>query len=299
MNPPLDCGVSRQIIRRLVSFRSDGVSVLNIDKQVALITGASSGIGKDFALRLLAKGCIVYAAARRVDQMADIEAAGGFALAMDVTDDSTMVSGVDRVVRQQGRIDILINNAGYGQYGALEDVAIEVARRQFEVNLFGLARLTQLCLPHMRAQKFGRILNISSIGGRFAAPLGGWYHSSKFALEGYSDALRNEARRFGIDVVIIEPGAVQSEWSGIAAQEAKRFSSDGVYAPMVSTMEKFRDGKLKEAPASVISDLVIKALTARTPKARYHGGTLAGPMLFFRRWCSDRMFDKLIMSAFK
>jgi len=141
-------------------------------RPVALITGASSGLGKDIALRLLQDGYAVYGAARRVDRMQDIVAAGGTALAMDMADEPSLVTCVDRIIHEHGRIDVLINNAGYGQYGALEDVQIEDARRQFETNLFGLARLTQLCLPHMRARKAGKIFNISSVGGKLATPLG-------------------------------------------------------------------------------------------------------------------------------
>ena len=273
--------------------------MVQVRKPVALITGASSGIGKDFALRLVQDGYTVYGAARRVDRMQDIFAAGGNTLAMDVTDEVSMVTGVDHIIRAHGRIDVLINNAGYGQYGALEDVTIADARRQFETNLFGLARLTQLCLPHMRAQKSGKIFNISSVGGKLATPLGGWYHASKFALEGYSDALRMETRPFGIDVVVIEPGAVKSEWSGIAANEAERISGKGAYAGIVAKLKKLQAGQHKESPPGVITDLIVKALRARTPRTRYHGGMLAGPMLLMRRHLSDRLFDRVIMSAFR
>jgi len=231
--------------------------------------------------------------------MNDLVAAGGTALAMDVTDEMSMVAGVDRIIREQDCIDVLINNAGYGQYGALEDVPIEDARKQFEINLFGLARLTQLCLPHMRARKSGKIFNISSVGGKLATPLGGWYHASKFALEGYSDALRMELRLFGIDVVVIEPGAVKSEWSGIAAQEAERMSGQGAYAGIAAKLLAIQAKQRTEPPPSVISDLIIKAVRARTPKTRYHGGMLAGPMLFMRRYLSDRLFDRVIMLAFR
>ena len=144
-------------------------------KRVALVTGASSGLGKDFALRLLAEGYAVYGAARRIERMRDIEAAGGVALTMDVTDDDTMIVAINRMISEQSRIDVLINNAGYGQMGALEDVPIEEGRRQMEVNLVGAARLTELALPYMRSQKSGKIVNVSSIGGKIAIPLGGWY----------------------------------------------------------------------------------------------------------------------------
>jgi short-subunit dehydrogenase len=273
--------------------------MVQVRKPVALVTGASSGLGKDFSLRLLKDGYAVYSAARRLDRMNDIVEAGGTALAMDVTDEISMVTGVDRIIREQGRIDVLINNAGYGQYGALEDVPIADARKQFEINLFGLARLTQLCLPHMRARKTGKIFNISSVGGKLATPLGGWYHASKFALEGYSDALRMETRPFGIDVVVIEPGGVKSEWSGIAAQEAERISGKGAYAGIAAKLTKLQASQRKEPPPSVITDLIVKAVRASTPKTRYHGGMLAGPMLFMRRYLSDRLFDRVVMLAFR
>jgi NAD(P)-dependent dehydrogenase (short-subunit alcohol dehydrogenase family) len=268
-------------------------------KPVALVTGASSGMGKDFALRLIAEGYVVSGAARRTDRMVDIEAAGGNVIALDVTDDASMVSCVDRIVREQERIDVLINNAGYAQFGALEDVPMEEGRRQMEINLIGPARLTQLCLPHMRARKFGKIFNISSVGGKFATPLGGWYYASKHALEGYSDSLRNEVRSFGIDVIVIEPGAIDSEWSGIAAGEAERYSGRGVYAGLAAKFRRMQSGNLKGDPPRVISDLIVRALNARHPATRYHGGRLAGTLLLLRRWLSDRGFDRIVMSAFR
>jgi NAD(P)-dependent dehydrogenase (short-subunit alcohol dehydrogenase family) len=268
-------------------------------KPVALVTGASSGMGKDFAMRLLAEGYVVYAAARRLERMQDIAARGGLAIAMDVTDDASMVSGVDQIISEQGRIDVLVNCAGYGQYGAIEDVPIDLARRQMEVNLFGLARLTQLCLPHMRARKFGRIVNISSIGGKITTPLGGWYHASKFALEGWSDVLRNEVRGFGIDVIVIQPGGIETEWSGIATGEASRISGSGPYGSLVQAFVQARSKMRQAPPPSVISALLSKAVGSVRPRTRYAGGLLAKPLLFLRRWLPDRIFDRLIMSAFR
>jgi NAD(P)-dependent dehydrogenase (short-subunit alcohol dehydrogenase family) len=256
-------------------------------------------MGKDFALRLIAEGYIVYGAARRTERMGDIEAAGGKVIALDVTDDASMIGCVDRIVREQGRIDVLINNAGYGQFGALEDVPMEEGRRHMETNLIGPARLTQLCLPHMRARKFGKIFNVSSIGGKFSTPLGGWYHASKHALEGYSDSLRNEVRSFGIDVIVIEPGAIETEWGGIAAYEAERYSGRGTYVGFVVKFRKLQAGSRKVPPPRVISDLIIKALKAKRPATRYHGGGLASLLLFMRRHLSDRMFDRLVMFAFR
>jgi NAD(P)-dependent dehydrogenase (short-subunit alcohol dehydrogenase family) len=268
-------------------------------KRVALVTGASSGLGKDFAMRLLTEGYVVYGAARRVEKMSDIVQARGFSIRMDVTDDASMVGAVDRIILEQGRIDILINNAGYGQMGALEDVPMEEGRRQLEVNLIGVARLTQLCLPHMREHRFGKIVNISSIGGKFASPLGGWYHASKFALEGYSDALRMEASPFGIDVIVIEPAGTDSEWIPLALEAAERHSGEGAYAKLVSALRTSSAWNRKMPPPTAITNLVVKALKAKRPRARYHGGTGAGPILFLKRYLPDRMFDRLIMSATK
>src|SRR6202000_2809874 len=169
-------------------------------KKVILVTGASAGMGKDFAQSLLKDGHIVYGAARRVEKMKDIENLGVKILEMDVTDDASITKGVETILENEGRLDVLINNAGFGSHGAIEDVSISDARYQLEVNVFGAARLMQLVMPHMRKQHYGRIVNISSIGGKFATPMGGWYHASKFALEALSDSLRNEAEPFGIDV---------------------------------------------------------------------------------------------------
>lgn len=268
-------------------------------KPVALVTGASSGMGKDFALRLLLEGYVVYGAARRVDRMRDIEDAGGFSIKMDVTDDASMVVAVDHIMQEQGRIDVLINNAGYGLMGALEDVPMEEGRRQMEVNLIGVARLTQLCLPQMRERKSGKIVNISSIGGKFASPLGGWYHASKFALEGYSDALRMEVSPFGIDVIVIEPAGTDSEWIPLAIEEAERYSAKGAYAKLVATLRTSSAWNRKMPAPTVITNLVVKALKAKRPDARYHGGNGAGPVLFLRWLLPDSMFDRIIMSTMK
>ena len=179
---------------------------------VALVTGASSGIGAATAQRLNGLGYVVYGLARRVDRMAGLDRIGVRTLAVDVTDEQAPAAAIEQIIAEQGRIDVLVNNAGYGSYGALEDVPLSEARYQFEVNVFGLARLIQLVLPHMRRQGSGRIINISSIGGKIYEPLGDWYHAAKFAVEGLSDSLRVELRPFGIDVVIIEPGAIRTEW---------------------------------------------------------------------------------------
>jgi NAD(P)-dependent dehydrogenase (short-subunit alcohol dehydrogenase family) len=267
-------------------------------KLVALITGASSGIGKNAALSLLAEDYIVYGAARRVKRIEDIVARGGHAIEMDITDQASVEAGVDQVLAEQKHIDILINAAGYGQYGAIEDVPLEDAHRQLETNLFGNARLIQLVLPYMRAQKFGKIFNVTSVGGKIYTPMGGWYHTSKFAMEGYSDVLRLEVKPFGIDVIVIEPGGTASEWGSIAIREAQRVSGAGVYRDLLAKYVKIQTNT-KGTPPDLISKLILKALHARRPKTRYHAGQLAGPILFLRRHLSDRLFDRLVMAAFR
>ena len=202
-------------------------------KKVALVTGASSGIGKETAKLLFQNGFTVYGAARRVEKMAELREAGIKLIAMDVTDDDSMVSGVNEILKNEKRIDVLVNNAGYGSYGALEDVPISEARYQFEVNIFGLARLAQLVLPTMRAQHSGRIINISSIGGSIGEPHGSWYHATKFAVEGLSDSLRMELKQFGIDVVVIKPGMIVTEWNKIARENMLKVSGNTVYSNLV------------------------------------------------------------------
>src|SRR5271156_3964874 len=195
--------------------------------KTALITGASSGIGEETAKILLAAGYTIYAGARRVDRMQSLGAAGARLLALDVTDDTSMTACIKTILQEVGQIDGLINNAGYGSYGALEEVPLDEGRRQYDVNIFGLARLTQLVLPTMRARRSGRIVNVSSVGGKFGEPFGCWYHATKFALEGLSDSLRMELHPFGIDVVVIQPGAILTEWNSIARDGLMKYSGDG------------------------------------------------------------------------
>jgi NAD(P)-dependent dehydrogenase (short-subunit alcohol dehydrogenase family) len=206
--------------------------------QTILITGASSGIGRAAALELLRAGHTVYGSARRVESMAAIGSAGGRVLQLDVTVEADLERAVQTIVEEQRRIDVLINNAGQGLYAAAEDMPLEEARHQFEVNLFGPARLTQLVLPHMRAQRSGRILNVSSMGGEIAFPLGAWYHASKHALEGYSDALRQEVKRFGIDVVLIQPGITRTEFGDVTVRALREHSGRGAYRELAEAMAR-------------------------------------------------------------
>jgi NAD(P)-dependent dehydrogenase (short-subunit alcohol dehydrogenase family) len=268
--------------------------------KTVLITGASSGIGEATAKGLLAAGHTVYAGARRVDRMQKLAAAGARLLALDVTDDASMTAAVETVLRDAGRIDVLVSNAGYGSYGALEDVSPEEARRQFDVNVFGLARLIQLVLPLMRAQRSGRIVNVSSIGGRFGEPFGAWYHATKFAVEGLSDSLRMELHPFGVDVVVIEPGAILTEWNAIARDGLLRWSGDGPYRDGARSHAKLLasadQGSMPSRP-EIVAKTIVEAVQARRPKTRYATGGGAKTVLLLRRMLSDRAFDAAMRMA--
>ena len=271
-------------------------------KKVALITGASSGMGKSTAEILHKQGYTVYGAARRTGEMNDLKQKGIGVLALDLTDDTSITTVANTLLEKEGRIDILINNAGYGSYGAVEDVPLEEARRQFEVNLFGMARLTQLILPTMRRQKSGRIVNISSMGGKIYTPMGAWYHATKHALEGWSDCLRLELKPFGIQVVVVEPGGIKTPWGTIAAENLKKTSGQGPYADMANkaaatTQEAYSGNRLTSV--DVLGKTIAKAATDPKPKTRYVKGFMAKPAITIRKWFGDRFFDKMVMAQLK
>ena len=271
----------------------------SLQQKVALVTGASSGIGKSIVQQLLKDGWIIYGAARRVEKMTDIQAVGAKVLSLDVTDETSMTAAVNALLSAEGRIDALVNNAGYGSYGAIEDVPIEEARRQFEVNIFGLMRLTQLVLPTMRAAKSGTIVNISSMGGRIWMPIGGWYHATKHALEVLSDALRVETKPFGIRVVVVQPGAIQSEWSGIAAQTLRDTSKGSVYGAMIEPMARILGHYPNAASPDVVAKAVSQAVNSRNPKRRYATPMDAKLYTFLHWLLPDWAWERLIASAIK
>ncbi|EKZ95444.1 short chain dehydrogenase [Cupriavidus sp. HMR-1] len=271
-----------------------------MNSKVALVTGASSGIGEATALKLLAQGYTVYAAARRVERMRSQADAGVHVLAMDVTDDAAMRAGIAEIIARSGRLDVLVNNAGYGAYGAIEDVPLDEARAQFDVNVFGAVRLIQLALPHMRAQRSGTIVNITSMGGKIHTPMGAWYHGTKFALEAISDCVRMEVEPFGIDVVVIEPGGIKTEWAGIAAENLQKVSGTGSYAPQASAVATLMINEAngnRQSPPQLIAETIAKAVNAARPKTRYAVGFGARPMIFMRHLLSDRAFDSLMRMA--
>lgn len=265
-----------------------------ITNKVVLITGASSGIGEATAIRLKKAGYIVYAGARRTDKMKHLDEQEIFTLKIDVTDDKSMTDAIKKIIDTHGSLDILINNAGYGSYGALEDVPLSEGKYQFEVNVFGMARLTQLVLPYMRANSYGKIVNISSIGGKTYEQFGSWYHSTKYAVEGLSDCLRLELKNFGIDVIIIEPGGTKTEWTSIAAKKLIETSGNTAYGQLVKKyIGFFTQGG--GADPDIIAKEIEKSLIAKNPKARYVAGLGAKPFLFLRKILSDRLYDKFWM----
>lgn len=267
---------------------------------VILITGASSGIGLQTAMTLARQGHVVYGAARRIDKLEALAADGVRPLRLDITSEESMTTAVATLIKNEKRIDVLINNAGYGSYGAIEDVSLAEAKKQFDVNLFGMARLTQLVLPHMRAQRAGRIINTSSMGGRLVSYMGAWYHATKYAVEAFSDALRMETRNFGIKVSIIEPGCIKTNWGFIAADHLVASAQGGAYEQQATKaatgMRRQYHSNMLSAP-QVISNAISKAVNRRHPRTRYLVGFGAKPLVLAKTLLPTRFFDFLMMHA--
>lgn len=269
--------------------------------RVALVTGASAGIGEAVAIRLAEMGIVTYAAARRLERMEHLKARGIKVLPLDVTDEKSMKACIAAITKESGGVDILVNNAGYGSYGSVEEVPMEAARRQVEVNLFGLARLTQLVLPHMRTQRWGKILNVTSVGGLMAAPYGGWYHATKFAVEGLTASLRQEVKPFGIDAILIRPGAIRTEWAGIATQSLMEVSGKGPYMPAVMAMHRMFTGADLEKMAAepvVIADTVEKAIRACCPRHGYIAPRAGRVMMRVLKTAACFGLDDALLRAF-
>ena len=270
--------------------------------KVILITGASSGIGFDAAATLSRQGHRVYAAARRVERMESLKELGVVPLRMDVTDEASMEAGVRTVLEAEGRIDVLVNNAGYGYFGAIENVPMEEARRQLEVNVFGLARLCQLVLPSMREQGSGRIVNISSVAGKAVMYFGGCYHVSKYSVEALSDALLMEVKPFGIDVALIEPGGIRTDWGLIAADHLAESSKGTPYEKEgvreSETLRKAYSIRLLSKP-QVVTRAISKAINRKHPRARYRIGFGADTLVFFHTLLPTRWWDAMVREGGK
>ena len=269
-------------------------------EKVILITGASSGMGYQTARILAEQGHRVYGAARRVEKIAELKPFGVEALKLDITDEASIQAVVKEIIDREGRIDVLINNAGYGFFGAIEDVSIADAKHQFEVNIFGLARMTQEVLPYMRAQHSGRIVNLASIAGHITLLFGAWYNATKYALEAFSDALRMEVKPFGIDVVIIEPGAIRTDWGIIAADHLRDSAKGGAYEQLaMAEADAMRRTYLSKIPTdpAVISKKIAHAAVCRCPRTRYRTGRGAKILVALHNILPARWWDALVTSS--
>jgi NAD(P)-dependent dehydrogenase (short-subunit alcohol dehydrogenase family) len=272
--------------------------------KAVLITGCSSGIGHATAELLAREGWTVYATARRPETLADLERAGCKALALDVTDEASMTAAVDAVVQAEDAVGVLINNAGYSQSGAVESVPLDQVRRQFETNVFGLIRMCQLVLPGMRDQHWGRIVNLSSMGGRLTFPGGGLYHGTKYAVEAISDALRFEVRGFGVEVIVIEPGLIVTNFGETAAGSVGAAPTDGPYADfnreVGHAVEQVYRGPLARfgGGPETVAQTIAGALKAERPKTRYPVTASARVMMAQRRLMPDRLWDLLMRTEF-
>ena len=274
-----------------------------VQTNAVLITGSSTGIGRATAERLVKSGHTVYATARREEAIEDLRAIGCHTLALDVTDESSMSAAVERVSSEQGAVGVLINNAGYSQSGAVETVSPEGVRRQFETNVFGLLRMSQLVLPGMREQGSGRIVNVSSMGANFTFPGGGIYHATKYAVEAISDAMRFEVAGFGVKVIIVQPGLIKTEFGARAAAEVDR--QDGPYAEFNAlvartTQEVYEKGPLAKlgGPPDAVAATIEKAITARSPKIRYRVTPSAHVLIGQRRLMTDGLWDRFVATQF-
>lgn len=279
--------------------------------KAVLITGCSSGIGRATARRLAASGWTVYATARRLESITELEAAGCRTLALDVTDEDSMVAAVRTIEETHGAVGVLINNAGYSQSGAIETVPLEAVRKQFETNVFGLARLTQLVLPKMRDQRWGKIVMLGSMGGKLVFPGGGWYHATKHAIEAVSDALRFEVRGFGVDVILLEPGLITTEFGTAAVASMSEVNGAETAAATADPYAKFNatvgsatqgayEGPLRVLGAGPdrVAKVIEKSLRKRRAPTRVTITPSAKLSISSRRLLPDRMWDAMMRAQF-
>ena len=277
------------------------------ESKAVLITGCSSGIGHATAARLADNGWTVYATARNADKLSELAEKGCKTLSLDVEDEDSMKAAVAEVEQAEGAVGVLINNAGYSQSGAVESVPMDKVRKQFETNVFGLVRMTQLVLPGMRRQGWGRIVNLSSMGGKLVFPGGGFYHATKYAVEAISDALRYEVKGFGVDVVLIEPGLIVTNFGGTAAGSIGNGSEEG----QADAYEKFNKAVgdatagIYEGPAAklggppeAVAKVIDKAISSKRPRPRYTVTPSAKLLMTQRRLMTDRMWDRMMRTQF-
>jgi NAD(P)-dependent dehydrogenase (short-subunit alcohol dehydrogenase family) len=273
--------------------------------KAVLVTGCSSGIGRATAERLARNGWTVYASARKPDAIADLGAAGCKLLACDVTSEDSMRGAVAEVEAAEGAVGALVNNAGFGLEGPVETVPLDEWRRQFETNLFGMVRLIQLALPRMRDQRWGRIVNVSSIGGRLTFPGGGPYHASKWAVEAMSDALRFEVKRFGVRVSVVEPGIIRTKFGETAVATVTEHGGEGLYAEFSKGVAERTAGAYQgpmamlSAPPEAVARVIERAIERRSPRPRYRVTTGGRMILVTRALTTDRGWDRMMRLAYK
>ncbi|WP_431244442.1 SDR family NAD(P)-dependent oxidoreductase [Flavobacterium sp. P21] len=260
--------------------------------KIVWITGASSDIEKSTAKSLLKNGFVVYASAKRKEEILNLRQLGAHIMLMDISEDRDMQSGIDEIIANEGRIDILINSAGFGLLGAIEDVSIEEVKYEFDVNVFGLARLSQLVLPYMRKQKSGKIITISSDYNDAEIGLSGWYSASKYAIEAINKSIRKEVEPFGVDVVLLEPHGIKSEWSRIAAQSLQKISTGKAYAKLAEEFLLFLKKSFpKNDEPSIVAELILKSILEAKPKGRYYARNKARAIIE-KVALPDKQFDK-------
>jgi NAD(P)-dependent dehydrogenase (short-subunit alcohol dehydrogenase family) len=274
-----------------------------LPRSAALVTGCSTGIGRATALALHAAGHSVYATSRQVASLNELADLGLRVLPLDVTDESSMSSAVDTVAAEHGSVGVLVNNAGYSLQGSIEETSLEDVRAQFETNVFGLVRLCQLVLPGMRAHGAGTIVNMGSMGGRFTFPGGGFYHASKHAVEAVTDALRLEVSAFGVRVVLIEPGPVQTAFGDTAVSTIAEQDEDGAGGPydqfnreLAARYASAYDGRSGRLAVSAedVARVVVRAVHSRHPRPRYAVGAVAKGMIAGRRLAPDVVWDRFM-----
>ncbi len=269
-----------------------------MSKKVIIVTGASSGFGKDTVKKFLKEGNVVYAGARRTEKMKDIGKMGAKVLKLDVTSDDSVNTFIETILEEEGRIDGLVNNAGYGAYGMVEAVSLEDAQRQYDVNVFGAARMTKAVLPHMRRRKTGTIVNISSIAGRLTTPMCAWYSSSKFALEAYSDALRREVKKFGTNVVLVEPGAMDTGFYDVAEKKVLAIPHPKEYEASVRTfLDAMKKAYANPPSTAKVVGVIVNAVNEKKPKARYTVGSDAKMGAMMAK-LPDKMQDALLIQMY-
>jgi NAD(P)-dependent dehydrogenase (short-subunit alcohol dehydrogenase family) len=273
--------------------------------RAVLITGCSSGIGRATAELMADRGWRVYATARKLETIRDLEGRGCVLLELDVVDEDSMRAAVSAVEEAEGAVGVLVNNAGYSQSGALEEIPVEDVRRQFETNVFGLLRMTQLVLPRMRGQQFGKVVNIGSMGGKLTFPGGGLYHATKYAVEAMSDALRFEVAGFGIHVILIEPGLIRTRFGDAAVRSIDSATGDdGPYAEFNAAVARTTQGAY-EGPLSrlggspeTVARAIERAISVERPRARYPVTPSAHLIMGQRRVMPDRVWDAFLTTQF-